>query len=124
MKEVGVPLHFRCLCKMAQLFWKQFSVVFFKVYLLSLFLCCVASLLLHLAFSSCREWGLLFSCGARASPWGGFSGCRAQGLGCSVVVEHELGCSTGNGIFPEKGLNLWPRHRQVGFLTTVPTGKS
>ena len=34
------------------------------------------------AFSSCREWGLLPSCGARASR-GGFSCCRVQ-----AVTEH------------------------------------
>ena len=58
-----------------------------KVYLLTLFLCCAASLLLHGAFSSCREWGLFLSCSAWASPGVGFSWCRGQALGCSVVVS-------------------------------------
>ena len=31
--------------------------------------------------SSCNEWGLLSSCGARASHCGGFSGCGAPVLG-------------------------------------------
>jgi len=34
------------------------------------------------AFSSCGEWGLLSSFGAWAFHFGGFSCCRAWGLGC------------------------------------------
>ena len=36
------------------------------------------------AFASCREQGLLFSCGVRASHCSGFSYCGAQAL------EHRL----------------------------------
>ena len=36
------------------------------------------------AFSSYGEWGLLSSCGAQVSLWGGFSCFKAQ------VLEHEL----------------------------------
>ena len=51
------------------------------------------------AFSSCGEWGLLSSCGARTSHCGGFSCCGAQALGragfssCSLqALEHRF-CS-------------------------------
>ena len=63
--------------------------VFLKVYLFLavLDLCCCTW-----AFSSCREWGLLSSCHARASPCGGFSCYRAQALGpgASVVTALRL----------------------------------
>ena len=32
-------------------------------------------------YSSCSQWGLLFSCSARSSVCGGFSCCRAQARG-------------------------------------------
>ena len=49
-------------------------------------------MLLKRAFSSCSEWGLLSSCGTRASHCGGFSCCGAQapGVQASVVVAHGL----------------------------------
>ena len=43
---------------------------------------CAGSSLLHGLFSSCRQWGLLSSCGVWASHCGGFSCCRVQVLGC------------------------------------------
>ena len=46
------------------------------IYLVALGLDCCAW-----AFSSCREWGLLFSCGVWASHCSGFSCCRSQALG-------------------------------------------
>ena len=39
---------------------------------------CTGSLLLSGLFSSCSEWGLLCSCGARASHCPDFSRCRVQ----------------------------------------------
>ena len=63
---------------------------FFKIYLYVLAIvglhCCT------LAFSSCREWGLLFSCGTQASHCSGFSCCGGQTLGmlASVVVAYGL----------------------------------
>ena len=48
-------------------------ILFFAV----LGLCCCEQ-----AFSSCSEWGLLFSCGMGASHCSGFSCCRAQTPGC------------------------------------------
>ena len=80
-----------------------------------LFILFVAVLHLHCcprAFSSCEEWGLLFS-GAWASARDGFSCCRAQALGCSVVVEHSFSCSIACGIFSEQVLNPCPHHWQV-----------
>ena len=42
---------------------------------------CVGSSLLPRLFCSCREWGLLSSCGPWASHCGGFSCCVAWALG-------------------------------------------
>ena len=42
---------------------------------------CAGSLLLCQLFSSCGKWGLLSSCGARASHCGDFSCCRVRALG-------------------------------------------
>ena len=49
-------------------------------------------------FSSCGKWGLLSSCGVRASHCSGFSCCRARALGhtgfscCDLqALEHRLG---------------------------------
>ena len=91
------------------------------------------SLLLHALSSSCGEWGLLSSWGARASHCSGFSHRGAQALGCSGSVPaaqglsilapglqssgsagvlHRLSCSKSCGLFPDQGLNLclprWP----------------
>ena len=63
-------------------------VFFFLILFVSLWLCW--SPLLHGLFSSCGEWELLSSCGARAFPCGGFSCCRARVLGCSGFSR----CST------------------------------
>ena len=63
-------------------------VFFFLILFVSLWLCW--SSLLHGLFSSCGEWELLCSCGARAFPCGGFSCCRARVLGCSGFSR----CST------------------------------
>ena len=67
------------------------------------------------AFSSCREWGLLFSCGAWDSLCSGFSCCRAcaaRGLWSSgsVVVARGLNCSVGCRIFLDQGSNPGPLH--------------
>ena len=45
---------------------------------------CAGSLLLCGLFSSCREWGLLSGCGARAVGRTSFSGCS------SPALEHRL----------------------------------
>ena len=62
----------------------------FNFIYLSIFGCAELSLRLRL-FSSCREWGLLFSCSEWASHCGGFS-LRSAGSGCvgSVVAAPEL----------------------------------
>ena len=46
------------------------------------------------AFSSCGERGLLSSCGARASPCGGFSCCEARALGRTGLVAPKLVASS------------------------------
>ena len=38
---------------------------------------------------------------------------RLQSAG-SAAVAHGLSCSTGCGIFPDQGSNLWPLHWQAG----------
>ena len=92
----------------------------------NIFGCAGCSFLCEQAFSSCNEWELLSSCGACASHFGGFSGCRAWALGHtgSVVVPHGLNCP----------MVLWNPLRQGiepvspalagGFPTTGPLGKS
>ena len=78
------------------------------LFLVALGLCCCSW-----AFSSCGNEGLLSSCGAWVSLWGGISCCRAQALEClgssictSWALEHGLSScgaprhvgSTGPGI--------------------------
>ena len=78
-------------------------------------------------FSSCSNWGLLFSCGARASHCSGFACLGAQVLDTrasvvvghglysmgSIVVVHGLSCSWHCGIFPDQGPNPCLFHWQV-----------
>ena len=62
--------------------------LFFKINVLAaLGLCCC-----KWAFSSCGEWGLLSTGGARASHRGGFSCCRARALehGLSGLLQWSL----------------------------------
>jgi len=75
---------------------------------------CAGSLLLRRLSSSCRQWGLLSSCGAWAlMQWlppvaeHGLSGALA-----SVVVARVLSCSAACGIFPDQELNLRLLHWQ------------
>ena len=90
---------------------------------------CAGSLLLHRPLSSCDEWGLPSSCGARASYCDVFSCCQARALGCvgfsscgswesestgSTVVVHGLSCSMACRIFPDQGWNLCLLHWQAG----------
>ena len=91
--------------------WKRMILFFYKfIYFIYLFL---AVLGLH-----CSPW---------ASHCGGFSCCRARGIGAwasvvvacgfwsagSVVVVHGLSCSTACVIFPDQGLNPCPLHWQA-----------
>ena len=92
------------------------------------------------AFSSCGEWGLLSSCGARASHCYDFPCCRAQVLGAwasvsvapgsvashrlqstgSLAVACGLSCSTACGIFLDQGLIPCPYtgRRILNYWTT------
>ena len=93
---------------------------FFKFYLLIIF-GCAGSLLLHGFFSSCGQWGLLFSRDARTSG-GDFSSCGVRAPGCSDfcscgfrALEHRLAScglisSVTCGIFPDQGLNVGLLH--------------
>ena len=89
-------------------------------------------------FSSCREWGLHYSCGALASRRKGFSCSGAQALGAwaSVAVAHRLqsmgsvvvhgfSCPSACGPFLNQGLNLPPASLALagGFSTTGPSRK-
>ena len=74
------------ICKMT------FLLLFSKK--ICLFYLFMAALGLHRctwAFCSCGEWGLLSTCGAQASYWGGFSCCRAWALGPPASVVVALG---------------------------------
>ena len=91
---------FLCIKSPPSLFLKSFNL-----FLAALGLCCHVR-----TFSSCSDWGLLFSCRAWASHCSGFSCCRAWTSGCSdsVAVVHWLGCLMACGIFPNQGSNLCP----------------
>ena len=66
------------------------------------------------AFSSCREQGLLSSCGTRAPHCGGCSCCSDRALGLRLfLVRHGLSCPAACGIFLDQGSNLCPLHWQV-----------
>ena len=62
------------------------------------------------ASSGCGEWGLLSTCGVRASHCGGFSCCGAWALGtwASGFVAHGLSCSSVWGIFLDEGSTRVP----------------
>ena len=89
--------------------FRSFIFLNFQFFILG----CAGSSLLHRLFCSCSERGLLSSCSAWVSHFGGFSCCGARGLGlvdssrCSaralehVVVMHGIGCSTACVIFPD-----------------------
>ena len=89
------------------------------------------------ALSTCSEWGLLSSYGARASHFSGLT-CGTQALGLaglsscgtwaqlfgaprlystrSIVVAHGLSCPSAHGIFLDQGLNFCLLHWQVDSL--------
>ena len=60
------------------------------------------------AFSSCHEWGLLYSCSAWASHCGGFFCCRAQTLGPVDLVTVAHGTKMAWGLFLDQGSNPCP----------------
>ena len=83
---------------------------------------CAGSSLLHGLFSSCSEWGLLSSWGAKASHFTGFS-CGAQALGtqASVAVPCGLSCPA-CGIFLEQGSNPCILHWPADILPLAHQG--
>ena len=76
---------------------------------------CAGSPLLCTAFSSCGEWGLLSSCGTRASHCGGFSchGAWVLGAPALAVGVHRLSSPMTSGIFRDQGSNLCALHWQA-----------
>ena len=66
------------------------------------------------AFSTWNEWGLLSSCGPRASH------CTTRDLEHVglVVVAHGLSCPVAYGIFLDQGLNLCPLRWLVDSQTS------
>ena len=64
------------------------------------------------AFSSCREWGLLFVAGPEARLKR-LSSSSSWSMQISVVVAHELSCSAACGIFLDQGSNPCPLHWQA-----------
>ena len=108
----------------------QLSVHFFIILFIHLFIFgCARSSLVRRLFSSCGKWALLSRCGVRAFHCGGFSWCKAPGLGhegsvvvvpglCgtgSTAVVHGLSCSSACGIFQDQGSNPCFLHWQVDF---------
>ena len=90
MKEVGLPYTFGVHVKQHNYF--RNNLVFLKKIIYLLYFCAVLHLCCCTGLVLVAESGVLssLSCGARASPWGGFSWCRAQALGFSVVVNMSL----------------------------------
>ena len=72
------PLIDCCFSSLAWAFFKKYN------FYLSIF-GCAGSLLLCGPLSSCSKWGLLSSCGSRASPCGGFS-LQSTASGASAVT--------------------------------------
>ena len=85
-------------------------IYLFIIILFIYFFGCTGSLLLLGLFSSCSEWGLLSTGGARASHFCRFSCCGAQ------ASEHGLSCSKACGIFLDQGLNPCLLHWQADSL--------
>ena len=67
-------------------FWNLYFFLKIFIYLISS--CAGCSLLCRLFFSSCGKWGLLCSCGVRASLYDGFSCWGAQALKYLVALQH------------------------------------
>ena len=106
--------------------------LFFKLshrsFVKSFFIVCVWAVLgLHccvLAFSSCRDQGLLFIV-VRASPCDGFScfGTQALGAWASVAVVQRLSCPVARWDLPRPGIEPVSPVLQGGLLTTGSRGK-
>ena len=106
------------------------SIIYFKKYL-SYFSVVLGLPWCTWAFSSCREQGLLSSCGVQGfSLWRlllwstgvrlmGFSSCSIWAL----VVTHGLRCFTACGIFPDQDSNTFPALAS-GFFAIVSPRKS
>ena len=106
---------------------------FIFIYLFIFIFGCVGSSLLHLGFLQLQRVGATLRCGARASPYGGFSCCAVWALGmrASVVVAHELSsCGAWaqllRGMWDLPGPGLKPMSPALAgrFLSTAPPGKS
>ena len=97
--------------KWLQYFIKLFTCLRKGIYfLVALDLCRCAR-----AFSSCSEWGLLSSYGAKVSHCGGFSCCGPWALEHkgSVDMAWGLSCPTAVGILLDQGSNWCPLHWQT-----------
>ena len=103
--------------------------IYFLKFYLFIFGCAGSSLLLRL-FSSCSEWELLSSCGAKASHCGEPCGAQALGARASVVVARGLSSCGAEGQLlcgmwdlPIPGLETLSPALAGGFLITEPPGK-
>ena len=93
-------------------FFNNFMYLFI---LAVLSLCCGSQ-----AFSSYRNWGLLFLVMVWLSLWWLLLLHRLRGVRASVVVVRGLSCSTAGGIFPDQGLNPCPLYRQADSYSLYP----
>ena len=98
---------------------------FLKKIFTHLFLAALGLYCCERAFSGCGALGLLYSCGTRASHWGGFCCCRA------CALEHRFSsCVTlvwlPRGLWDLPGIGIEPTSSASagGSLTTGPPGKS
>ena len=77
------------------------------------------------AFSSCVEWELLPSCGARASHGSGFSGCGAGALEYTGFSSCGAWANLPHGMWglPAPGIEAVSPTLQGRFLTSGPPAK-
>ena len=121
-------------CPVAKGWYPEGLLSFFFVVVL-----CWILLTVQAFFSSCKELGLLSSCGLWAFPCGGFFCCQTRVLSTwdSVVaaprpsaVTRGLSCQEACGIFPDRGSNVCPRPCNGRWIlnhwttTEVPRGGS
>ena len=106
-QKVFTSLFFKNNSAWYRILYNFFSFFFFQFFLIYLFLAALGLCCCVLAFSSWVEQGLLFSCSAQASHWGGFSYCKAQALGHKGLVALRHVGSSGPGI------KLCPLHWQA-----------
>ena len=104
---------------------KSSSVVTFFFNFINLFIIygCIGSSLLHAGFLQLWRAGATLRCSARASYCGGFSCCGARALGARAQQLWRTGLVAPRHVGSSR-TRARTRVPCIGFLTTVPPGKS